>query len=254
MVVMKLFFDIKKKGGFVLLELVIFLIIFIILSLGIFFAIRNIIDRAKVISAKAQISQLAMLLEQVKSDTGYYPSFLSDLILDTPPSSLIKKNWDGPYTKKLPLDPWGNPYFYKIPPTTVFSSPRLPRVYGKPDEYEAQFEAIKGKGKIRVENYGVTSCHIYLNGVEIVHESEFRNKPIPQIIEKEIELEEINNILTRARSTPGESLYFSIIVENMPTPKYFILGSYGKDGKEGGKGYNRDIVWKSNIYPNFINE
>ncbi|MGC8870657.1 MAG: TMEM165/GDT1 family protein, partial [Brevinematia bacterium] len=41
---------------------------------------------------------------------------------------------------------------------------------------------------IRVENYGVTSCSIYVNGIEVVKENEFRNNPRPQIIEKEINL------------------------------------------------------------------
>jgi general secretion pathway protein G len=238
------------KKGFVLTEILIFFFIFSILITGIFFAVKNVINRAKVVSAKAQISQLALLLEQVKNDTGTYPAFLSDLTKNSPPK-LQENGWNGPYTNNIPLDPWGNPYFYKIPPTTVFSSPRLPRVHGKPDTFTGSFDAIAGKGKIRVENYGVTSCSIYLNGVEIVKESEFKNNPRPQIIEKEVNLLDGNNILTWARSTPGDFLYFSIIVDNMPTGEYFILGSYGKDGKEGGNGYNKDIVWISNKYPNF---
>ncbi|MCS7181476.1 MAG: type II secretion system protein GspG [bacterium] len=238
------------KKGFILVEIIIFIVVFIILMCGIFFAIKNIMDRAKIVSAKTQISQLALLLEQVKNDTGTYPAFLSDLTLNSPPK-LQEKGWDGPYTKKIPLDPWGNPYFYYIPPTTVFSSPKLPRVHGKPDNYTASFYAIEGKGRIRVENYGVTSCSIYINGIKVIKEREFRNNPRPQIIEKEINLGEGNNVLTWARSTPGDFLYFSIIVDNMPTGEYFKLGSYGKDGKDGGKGYNKDIVWVSNKYPNF---
>ncbi|MCM8785019.1 MAG: type II secretion system protein GspG [Candidatus Omnitrophica bacterium] len=238
------------KKGYILIEVVVGILIFLILTSGIFFGVKNIIDRAKVMSAKAQISQLALLLEQVKNDTSFYPAFLSDLTSNSPPR-LQEKGWDGPYTKKIPLDPWGNPYFYYIPPTTVFSSPKLPRVYGKPDEYRANFQAIEGKGRIRVENYGVTSCSIYINGVEVVKENEFRNNPRPQIIEKEINLLDANNTVTWARSTPGDFLYFSIVVENMPTGEYFILGSYGKDGKQGGKLYNKDIVWVSNKYPNF---
>ncbi len=238
------------KKGSVLIELVIGIIIFLILATGIFFAIRNVMNKAKVMSAKTQISQLALLLEQVKNDTGLYPGFLSDLT-SNPAPQLQEKGWDGPYTNKIPLDPWGNPYFYKVPPTTVFSSPKLPREYGKPYRYEANFNAISGKGRIRIENYGVTACNIYLNGVKIVGENEFKNKPLPQIIEKEITLQPGNNIITWARSTPGDFLYFSIIVDNIPTGEYFILGSYGKDGKEGGEGYNKDIVWVSNKYPNF---
>ena len=238
------------KKGFIWGEILVFIFIFLILAIGVFFVVKNVINKAKVVGAKAQISQLAFLLEQVKNDTGTYPSFLSDLIKDTPPK-LQENGWDGPYTNNIPLDPWGNPYFYEIPPTTVYSSPKLPRVHGKPDTFTANFEAIEGKGRIRVENYGVTSCSIYLNGVEIVKENEFKNNPRPQIIEKEIDLLDNNNLLTWARSTPGDFFYLSIIVDNMPTSKYFILGSYGKDGKAGGNGYNKDIIWLSNKYPNF---
>lgn len=238
------------KKGFVLIELIVAIVIFAILLSGIFFAVKNVINKSKVMSAKTQISQIALLLEEVKNDTGAYPAFLSDLTLNSPPK-LQEKGWDGPYTNKIPLDPWGNPYFYKIPPTTVFSSPKLPRNTGKPDPFTDIFQAIEGKGRIKVENYGVTACSIYINGVEVVSEKEFKNNPIPQIIEKEITLKNGNNLFTLAQSTPGNFLYFSIIVDNMPTGEYFIIGSYGKDGKEGGNGYNKDIVWISNKYPNF---
>lgn len=238
------------KKGFIFLEIIIGIFIFCILLAGIFFAVRNIMNKAKVISVKAQISQLALLLEQVKNDTGLYPAFLTDLLSNSPPK-LQENGWDGPYTNQIPLDPWGNPYFYKVPPTTVFNSPKLPRSYGKPETYTANFEAIESKGKIRIVNYGITACNIYLNGEKIVDEKEFKNNPIPQIIEKEINLKQGNNILVWARSTPEDFLYVSIIVDNMPTKEYFILGSYGKDGKEGGNGYNKDIVWISNKYPNF---
>ncbi|MCM8819142.1 MAG: type II secretion system protein GspG [Candidatus Omnitrophica bacterium] len=239
------------KKGVLLIEFIVGIVIFLILISGIFFAIRNVIDKAKVMSAKTQISQLALLLEQVKTDTGLYPGFLSDLLSNSPPKTQ-EKGWNGPYTNKIPLDPWGNPYFYKVPPTTVFESPKLPRVHGKPDPYTATFNAIEGKGRLRIINYGVTSCSIYLNGIKIVDENEFKNKPIPQIIEKEITLNAGNNIFTLARSTPGDFLYFSIIVDNMPTGEYFEIGSYGKDGKEGGYGYKKDIIWRSDKYPNFI--
>lgn len=238
------------KKGFVLVEIVIFIIVIIFLAIGVVFTVRNVINKAKVVSAKAQISQIALLLEQVKNDTGKYPSFLSDLTSTSPPK-LMENGWDGPYTKQIPLDPWGNPYFYKIPPTTLLSSPRLPRVHGKPDTYSANFEGIAGKGKIRIENYGVTSCSIYLNGVEIVKEDEFKNNPRPQIIEKEIDILDNNNTITWARSTPGDFLYFSITADNIPTGEYFMIGSYGSDGNEGGKEYAKDIVWVSNKYPNF---
>jgi len=37
----------------------------------------------------------------------------------------------------------------------------------------------------------------------------------------------------------------------MPTEEYFILGSYGKDKVSGGEGFDKDIAWRSDKYPNF---
>ncbi|HOV22628.1 MAG TPA: type II secretion system protein GspG [bacterium] len=238
------------KKGFTLIEILVAVLIIFIICLISFRLISTVIQKSKVASAKVHISQLALLLEQVKNDTGYYPVFLSDMTSNTPPK-MLEKGWFGPYINEIPLDPWKHPYFYKIPPTTLFASPSIPRVSGTPDTFTAFFEGIQGKAILHIENYGLTSCEITLNGVKVLNENELKNKPIPQIIEKEVDILEGNNIFTRARSTPGDSLIFSISSYNIPTGKYFILGSYGKDGKEGGKGFNKDIVWYSDKYPNF---
>ncbi|PCI57564.1 MAG: hypothetical protein COB34_06395, partial [Methylophilaceae bacterium] len=43
-------------------------------------------------------------------DVGDFPENLSELRQSS------KKNWDGPYLpKSVPLDPWGNPYIYRVP-------------------------------------------------------------------------------------------------------------------------------------------
>jgi len=151
----------------------------------------------------------------------------------------------------VPLDPWGAPYFYQIPPTTLFTSPPIPRTTAKPETYEVSFETNPGKAMVRVENYGVTACDITLNGVVVVSEYEFKKNPKPQIIEKEITLLEGNNLVTWARSQPGEFLIVNVSANNVPTDKYFILGSYGKDKEEGGKSFAADITWRSDKYPNF---
>lgn len=238
------------KKGMALLELIVGIVIIVVLAMITLQLVGTVIQRAKVVSAKAQIAQLALLLEAVKDDTGYYPAFLQDLTLKVPPT-LQEEGWDGFYTGEVPLDPWGSPYFYEIPPTTLFNSPPIPRNPGTPDIYSISFETNPGTALLRVENYGVTSCDITLNGVVVVFEYEFKKNPRPQIIEKEITLLPGNNVLARARSKPGEFLMLSVSADNVPTEEYFILGSYGKNKEYGGKGFDEDIKWRSNKYPNF---
>ncbi len=240
----------KTKQGFWLIEILVVTIIFIIIAAISMVLVGNVIQKSKVVSAKSQIAQLSLLLEAVKDDTGYYPAFLHNLTLQSPPK-LQEKGWNGAYTAVVPLDPWGSPYFYRIPPTTLFNSPPVPRTPGTPDTYTMDFETNPGKGLLHIENYGVTACDIKLNGVVVVYEYEFKNNPRQQIIEKEIDLLDGNNFLVWARSKPGEFLVANISADNVPTDRYFILGSYGKNRATGGKGFDEDIVWHSLYYPNF---
>ena len=237
------------KKGFILTEILVVILIIFILCLISSRLIYEVLQKAKVVSAKAQISQLAMILEEVKDDTGYYPINLFDLTLTSPPY-MQNRNWKGPYTNQIPLDPWGHPYFYQIPPTTIFTSPSLPRYYGIPETLTFSIDSTTGQVTLRIENYGITACTFWLNGVEIVSPDEFKNNPNPQIIEKDITLTGDDILKVRIRSEPGTCLYFSIS-GFLPTKDYFILGSYGKDGDIGGEGFNADIVWYSNKYPNF---
>ncbi|MCX8082904.1 MAG: type II secretion system protein GspG [bacterium] len=241
----------RKRQGIWLVEILLVVVIICILATISLKLVGFIVQKAKVVSAKAQIAQLAQALETVKDHTGYYPVFLQNLTCSNPAPKLQEKGWKGPYVREVPLDPWGSPYFYQIPPTTLWNSPALPREHGKPETYTAYFESYPGKAILRVENYGITSCDITLNGVVVVYENEFKNKPKPQIIEKEITLQEGNNIVIRARSTPGDFLMISISASLVPSREYFILGSYGKDKVSGGKGFAGDIIWDSRTYPNF---
>ena len=54
-------------------------------------------------------------LGQYKVDNGSYPKSLQDLVQKPDDAT----NWHGPYfdPPKLPVDPWGNNYFYNYPGT-----------------------------------------------------------------------------------------------------------------------------------------
>jgi len=66
-------------------------------------------------AARSQIELLGAALDQVKLDTGLYPTTQEGLqALQVNPGNV--SGWNGPYLKKaVPVDPWGNPYHYKSP-------------------------------------------------------------------------------------------------------------------------------------------
>lgn len=241
----------KLKNGFVIVEFLIVIAILIALSIISLKLIYTILRKSQVVSAKVQISQIALSLEQVKNDTGYYPVSLSHLVLSSPPPGM-EKGWRGPYVESIPLDPWGFPYFYRIPKTNVFSSPPIVRGRGCPYTTNFEFKATPQTATMKIENYKVASAQVWLNGIRIFRQKDFNAKPPhPQILEKEVNLLNGTNQLSVWIASQPASYLIIYIYGYFPTSEYFILGSYGMDKKEGGTKFNRDIVWYSNKYPNF---
>ncbi len=101
--------------GFTLLELLVVMVIIGLLAGYVGPKYFSQIGKSEIKVARAQIDALDKSLDQFRLDTGHYPSMEDGLaVLITRPASEVK--WDGPYLKKgVPLDPWGNPYVYKIP-------------------------------------------------------------------------------------------------------------------------------------------
>ena len=259
----------KKNKGFTLPELIIFMVIFMIIAGISFRLVYAVNQKTKIVAAKTQISQFAMALENIKDDTGYYPVRLGAIFDENPPAGMAK-NWHGPYAKKMkdmvnddtPLDPWGNPYFYEIPFTTLppevyLQTPDIGRTPGPPTRYNYTFTAPAGPATLIVTNYGISSGEIYLNGSLVVSSKEFKTHPRPQIITKNVTLiEGINNTAgSWLASSPND--YYTVAIgrgetnTTLPTSDYFILGSYGRDKTSGGSGFDKDIIFNSKMYPNF---
>lgn len=102
----------KKQSGFTLIEIMV--VIAIIAGLVAMVA-PNVIesaDKARVDTAKADISILSQAMDMYKLDNFKYPTTDEGIeALTTKPSSA--KNWkQGGYLKKSPQDPWGNEYQY----------------------------------------------------------------------------------------------------------------------------------------------
>ncbi|WP_047011876.1 type II secretion system major pseudopilin GspG [Spongiibacter sp. IMCC21906] len=108
----------KLQSGFTLLEI---MVVIVILGLLVAVVAPNVLqnqDRAMVEKARADISVLEQSLDMYKLDNHVYPTTdqgLSSLV-KRPERSPEPKNYrsDG-YIKRLPDDPWGNPYVYIQP-------------------------------------------------------------------------------------------------------------------------------------------
>lgn len=101
----------KRKNPFTLIEVVVVIVILVTLA-GIATPIyMNYVKQGKIGTAQMQLKLLEQELDNYKIQVGQYPSELRGLVenLDD------HEKWDGPYMKKIPLDPWGNEYQYVCP-------------------------------------------------------------------------------------------------------------------------------------------
>jgi general secretion pathway protein G len=106
----------RSKKGFTLVEILVVLVIVGLLAALVGPRLFPKLGKGKQSAAKAQIALLGQALDQLRLDTGRYPSTQEGL------NALVNnpgiENWEGPYlAKALPDDPWGKPYHYESPGT-----------------------------------------------------------------------------------------------------------------------------------------
>lgn len=101
--------------GFTLIELMLVVIIIGVLVAMVMPRLVGRSEEARITAAKADINaNLALALDLFELDNGRYPTTQEGLnALKNKPSALT--NWKGPYIKKIPIDPWGQPYKYNFP-------------------------------------------------------------------------------------------------------------------------------------------
>lgn len=106
------------EAGFTLLEiLVVIAILGLLIGLVAPAALRQ-LGGAKNSIARQSIERLSAIMDLYRLDTGNYPSTEQGVrALVARPSGVV--GWNGPYIKgdQVPVDPWNNPYVYRMPST-----------------------------------------------------------------------------------------------------------------------------------------
>ena len=108
------------QQGFTLIEV---LVVVVIMGLLIGLIGPNVlgqVDKARVTTARADMSTLAAALDMYKLDNHFYPTTDQGLeaLIEKPAGSPVPKNWNTQgYLKgsELPLDPWDGEYIYFSP-------------------------------------------------------------------------------------------------------------------------------------------
>ena len=106
----------RIQQGFTLLELMIVLVIIGLLAGIIGPNLFKNLEKSEKTTARAQVDAFTKAIDQYRLDTGSYPDKSAGLqALEISPAGVL--NWNGPYLKKIPLDPWGSAYQYQSPGT-----------------------------------------------------------------------------------------------------------------------------------------
>lgn len=108
----------RLQNGFTLVELMVVIVIIGLLATVVMLNVLPSQDRAMIGKARADISVLEQAMESYRLDNLAYPANEAGLAaLVTAPAGLERADRyrPGGYVRRLPDDPWGNPYQYRAP-------------------------------------------------------------------------------------------------------------------------------------------
>jgi general secretion pathway protein G len=106
------------QHGFTLIEIMVVVVILGILAAIIIPKISDRPEQARRTKAVMDIKSIETALSLYQMDTGSYPSTEQGLeaLVEKPTTGQIPVSYnEGGYLKKVPLDPWKNPYIYVCP-------------------------------------------------------------------------------------------------------------------------------------------
>ncbi|MDO8902370.1 MAG: type II secretion system major pseudopilin GspG [Phenylobacterium sp.] len=107
-----------SEAGFTLVELMVVVVIIGLLATVVMINVLPSQDRAMREKAKVDISTLEQAVETYRLEMLAYPTTdqgLSALVQAPPGGARADRYRDGGYIRRLPEDPWGNPYQYAYP-------------------------------------------------------------------------------------------------------------------------------------------
>jgi len=107
----------RRTRGFTLIELVVVMTIISILAGAVALQILNRTKHAKRARALQDVSTLETAIDLYAADNGSPPTTQQGLqaLRSKPSSPPVPTNWNGPYIKKSPIDPWNEEYVYRFP-------------------------------------------------------------------------------------------------------------------------------------------
>lgn len=108
----------RRAAGFTLIELMVVIVIIGLLATVVMINVLPSQDRAMAEKARADVSLLEQALEAYRLDNLVYPRNEQGLqaLLQAPAGlSRPERYRKGGYIRRLPADPWGNPYQYRTP-------------------------------------------------------------------------------------------------------------------------------------------
>ncbi len=108
----------RRNAGFSLIELMVVIVILGLLATIVVINVLPSQDRAMIEKARADIATLEQAVETYRLDNLTFPTSEQGLAaLVSPPQGLARPDRyrQGGYIRRLPEDPWGNPYQYRQP-------------------------------------------------------------------------------------------------------------------------------------------
>ena len=110
----------QRERGFTLIEIIVVVFILSLLAAIITPRIIGRTDDARIAEAKVQIKNFETALKLFKLDNGFFPTAEQglDALIQKPGVGRVPNQYrEGGYLeqKRIPADPWGNPYIYVSP-------------------------------------------------------------------------------------------------------------------------------------------
>ena len=105
----------QQQAGFTLIEIMVVILILGLLATLVVQSLRGATDKAKRTKAMADIAELKTALDRYYIDSGSYPTTdqgLQALVAPPTQGGGGDPQADG-YVRRIPSDPWNNPYVYQ---------------------------------------------------------------------------------------------------------------------------------------------